>query len=63
MGDEDEKQFTAEELEQIRELLTADTRRKWLISGIAGASRWIVIVVGAWLALKGFASEALTWSK
>jgi len=51
------------EAEQIEELLTADTRRKWLVSSIGGAARWIALVIGAWLALKGFIAEALPWAK
>lgn len=57
------RQLTEEEIKQVRELLTASSRQKWALAAIAGASRWIVIVIGAWLALKGFASEALTWQK
>ena len=57
------EQLSDEELKRLRELITADARRQWLVSSIAGAARWIAVVLGAWLALRGLISEAMPWVK
>lgn len=54
--------LTEKETEKLRELLQADSRRQWLVSSIAGSARWIAIVIGAWLMLKGIIVEALPWA-
>lgn len=50
---DDHTALTDEEVARIRTLLTASARQQWLLSSIAATSRWIAIVIGAWLAIKG----------
>ena len=63
MTDSEPKPLTAEEMLRLRELLVADGRRRWLISALAGASKWIVAIAAAWLAVKGLIAEAFPWVK
>ena len=57
------EQLSDEELEDLRALLLASNSQRWLISAIAGASRWIAIVIAGWLAAKGLLSEVMAWPK
>ena len=52
--------LTEREVAELRDLLVADRRRRWAVSTIAGASRWIAIVIGAYFAIRGLWGEAIS---
>ena len=45
--------LSEEEINAIRELISADDRRKWLVSAIKGVSVWLAALAAGYLALKG----------
>ena len=51
MGSRDD--LTPEEIEALRQLLVRAARTAWLASAAAALSRWLTVVIGAWLAIKG----------
>lgn len=53
------EQLSDEELKALRALITADARRQWVVSSMAGGARWITALLACWLIVK----EALPWVK
>lgn len=45
-------ELTEDEVKALRELIRADQRRQWLISGVKAVSIWIIAIAGAATALK-----------
>ena len=55
--------LSEEELKKVRGLLLADQRRQWVISSLAGLSKWIAGIGAGWFALKALAIDAVAWFK
>lgn len=47
------------EVKALRELLQADARRQWLISGAKAVAIWVAAIAGGWLAFKQMLMEIL----
>ena len=54
-------QLTAEELAALRQLLLADARRQWVVSGIKGVAGYLAIIAGGYLAFKGLIGDLIAW--
>jgi len=52
-----ENPLTEEELKKLRDLLTADGRRQWLVSGIRSTSIWVAGLGGGYFAFKSLMEE------
>lgn len=52
-------QLSEAELEHLRDLMTADKRRVWLVSIIKSAAVWITAVSAGYLAFKNVIAELL----
>ena len=52
-------QLSEAEVKALRELLQADARRQWLISGTRAVAVWIAAIGGGWLALRQIVGEFL----
>ena len=52
-------QLNDEELKHLRDLMTADKRRIWLVSIIKSAAVWITAVSAGYLAFKNVIAELL----
>lgn len=50
--DDMDRPFTPSERQHLRELMTADQRRQWVVSAIKSLAIWISAVAAAWLILK-----------
>lgn len=52
-------QLSDEELEHLRDLMTADKRRQWLVSGIRQVALWLAGVSAGYLAFKNLIAELM----
>jgi len=55
------QQLSDEELEALRQLILADSRRQWVISGIKAVAGYLAIVAGGYLAFKGMVGDFIGW--
>jgi len=51
------EQLSDEELKHLRELMTADKRRQWLVSGVRQVALWLAGVSAGYLAFKNLLAE------
>lgn len=51
------EQLSDEELKHVRELMTADKRRQWLVSSIRQLALWLAGVSAGYLAFKNLLAE------
>jgi len=54
-------QLSDEELAALRQLIMADARRQWVVSGIKGVAGYIAVIAGGYLAFKGLLADFLQW--
>ena len=54
-----QKPLSDEELIALRDIMTADSRRQWLISGAKAVAIWIAAIAGGWLAFRQAITEFL----
>lgn len=54
------EQLSEDELKHLRELMVADKRRQWLVSGIRQVALWVAGVVAGYVALKNMVAEVVT---
>lgn len=52
-------QLSDEELKHLRDLMTADKRRQWLVSIIKSGALWITAVSAGYLTFKNLIAEML----
>lgn len=50
-------QLSDDELKHLRELMVADKRRQWLVSGIRQIALWLAGVAAGYVALKNMLAE------
>ena len=54
-------QLTDEELAAIRQLILADSRRQWIVSGVKSIAGYLAIIAGGYLAFKGLIGDFIQW--
>jgi len=54
-------ELTEDELKALRQLLLADSRRQWVVSGIKGVAGYLAIIAGGYLAFKGLIGDFIQW--
>ncbi len=52
-------QLSDQELKDLRDLLTADKRRQWLVSGIRQTAIWLASISAGYLAFKTLLAEMI----
>ena len=55
------EQLTDEELAALRQLILADARRQWVVSGIKAIAGYLAIIAGGYLAFKGMVGDFIGW--
>ncbi len=53
--------LSAEELAALRQLILADSRRQWVVSGIKAVAGYLAIIAGGYLAFKGLIGDFIAW--
>jgi len=51
--------LSEKELAALREIITADARRQWLISGTKAVAIWLAAIAAGWLAFRQMLLEIL----
>ena len=58
-----EQPLTDAEVKALRELVKADQRRQWLLSGLKSVAGYIAVLAAGYLAFKGLISDVIGWAK
>jgi|SaaInlStandDraft_1057018.scaffolds.fasta_scaffold90094_5 hypothetical protein len=53
------EKLTEAEIKALREIITADARRQWLISGTKAVAVWVAAIGGGWLVFRQIVAEFL----